>query len=501
MLRLCKSFLMVTCVFSLLFLALSPYTADAAKVEKKAKTAKTAKTEKVVPGSMAEKVTKANAAFDVNKMSDMSDFYPPNYVIPTGDTIKIAVVAPFSGPGALNGELTFAIFQWAAHDINKRGGIVVDGKRKLVQLIKADHMSKPDQCKKICERMVLQEKVHVLFGTSGSNMMKIMMETANKYKVIVHNFAALSADLMDASSFNRYTFMTTYETWSIGRGLAYYYGQIRKKEKKFYVICQDYSFGHAMADGFKQGLKDYYPEAEVVGEDYHKLFLTDFAPYLTKIRAAGAEVVYTGDWIPDLGTLLKQARQNGIKIPFADRVMDDATALSELGVEGSKGLVNLTQFEYTNPAFTTPEQIKFHKAWHNQWSKWKTAPYNAKIMAYAEGQIGANLVQMYWLMSVFERAKSTDPEKIIKVWENDSYKSWSGKILKMRPCDHKVIQDLAVTEYVPPEEQKISMNIPPYYWFKECSYTGYMHLIPAAKVLPWMDQKLDRCKGKSEWGE
>ena len=34
----------------------------------------------------------------------------------------------------------------------------MDGKKKLIEVIKADHMSKPDQTKKICERMVLQEK-------------------------------------------------------------------------------------------------------------------------------------------------------------------------------------------------------------------------------------------------------------------------------------------------------------------------------------------------------
>jgi ABC-type branched-subunit amino acid transport system substrate-binding protein len=451
-----------------------------------------------------EKAVKAktvNAFFDVNKMSDMSDYNPAKPVIPTGDTIKIAVVMPFSGPAALNGQLAFGWAQWVAHDINKRGGIWVDGKKKLVQLIKADHQSKPDVCKRVCERMALQEKVHVIFGTAGSNLMKVMMEVGAKHKIIVHNFAALSDDLMDATSFNRYTFMTTYDTWSIGRGLAYYFGQIRKKEKKFYLLSQDYSFGHAMSEAFRQGLKDYYPEAEIVGDDYHKLFLTDFAPYLEKIKGSGAEAIFTSDWIPDLGNLLKQARQAGLNIPVADRVLDDATPLSELGVEGSKGLINLTQYEFDSPILKTPEQVKFHKAWNNQWKKWNTSPYNAKLMAYAEGQNGAYLMQLYWLMSVIERAKSTDPEKIIKVWENDSYRILSGKVWRMRPCDHKLIQDLAVTEYVPPEEQKISMNIPPYRWFDECSYTGNLHIVPAEKVLPWMDPKLDRCKGKDGWGE
>ena len=56
---------------------------------------------------------------------------------------------------------------FAAYDINKRGGILVDGKKKKIALFKADTMSKPDQAKKICERMVLQEKVHVLLGHLG----------------------------------------------------------------------------------------------------------------------------------------------------------------------------------------------------------------------------------------------------------------------------------------------------------------------------------------------
>jgi ABC-type branched-subunit amino acid transport system substrate-binding protein len=254
----------------------------AAKVDKKTKAAKTD----------VAKVEVANAAFDGEEMSDMSDFDPNNPVTPTGDTIKIAIVMPFSGPAALNGEMTFLYAQWVAHDINKRGGIWVDGKKKLIQVIKADHMSKPDQAKKICERMILQEKVHVLFGTAGSNLMKVMMEVGNQHKTIVHNFAALSDDLMDATQFSRYTFMTTYETSSLGRGIAYYFGQIRKKEKKFYILCQDYSYGHGMAEGFKQGLKDYYPEAQIVGEDYHKCWWR-----LKGAKSGGAVPLFFGDWI------------------------------------------------------------------------------------------------------------------------------------------------------------------------------------------------------------
>lgn len=115
---------------------------------------------------------------------------------------------------------------------------------------------------------------------------------------------------------------------------------------------------------------------------------------------------------------------------------------------------------------------------------------------------GASLAMgTYWLLSVMERAKSTDPEKIIKLWEGDSYRYVNGKVVKMRACDHKAIMDLGVSDYVPPEQQKLSMTIAPYYWYKGCSFTGPTYKIPATKVLPWMDPTLDRCKDKNGWGE
>jgi branched-chain amino acid transport system substrate-binding protein len=469
-----KRFFLFLCVFSLFYLTIcSPSMAAPAKV---------------------------NAAFDVNKMSDMSDFDPGNPVIPTGDTIKIALVASFSGPAAINSLVYSAPIFWAVHDINKRGGIMVDGKKKLVEIIRADHMSKADQCKKVCERMVLQEKVHALWGTDGSNMQKIINEVANKYKIISVDAAALYDDLMSAENFGRYTFMVTPGTEQIGRSMAYFFGQIRKKEKKFYILCQDYSFGHGMAEGFKKGLKDFYPEAQIVGEDYHKLFQTDYAPYLTKIKASGAEVVWTGDWVPDAGNLLKQARQLGIMIPFANLFMDEPNFLHEIGVEGTKGLLHVDVYNMPYGLAGYAPMVKFYSAWQQQCKKWK-APFNTPLFKHGTGSEGLYGASIYWLLSVMERAKSTDPEKIIKVWEGDSYRFPNGKVVKMRPCDHKMVGPVSVSEYVVPEKQKVSMIIPPYYWFTGQSSDGPGWLIPGDKVSPWMDPNLDRCKGKSASGE
>jgi branched-chain amino acid transport system substrate-binding protein len=495
-----KGILLLVCVLSFMFLAVcSPSVSTAVEAGKKTKTAKTTKTASVDPINLWQ--AKPNAAYDASKMGDWADFDPSTVVSPTGDTIRIAVVASFSGPSALNGALYWLNTQWVAWDINRRGGIYVDGKKKLIEIIKADHMGKADQCKKICERMILQEKVNALWGTDASSMMRIINEVANKYKVIAVNAMCLADSLMDGTNFSRYAFQATYSTEQVGRAFAYYYSQ-RKKEKKFYILCQDYSFGHEIAEGFKKGLKEYYPEGEVVGEDYHKLFLTDFAPYIEKIKAAGAEAIFTGNWDPDAGNVLKQSRQMNVMLPYANIYMDSPTNAHEVGVEGTKGLTTLGTFLIANPQFKTPGYIKMAKAWNTQWNnKWKTAPYNSRGFEHYTGNYGAWTGSLYWFLSVMERAKTTDPEKIIQLWENDTYQLVNGKVWRMRACDHKLIEDLSITEFVPWEEQKVAVNVPPYYWFKGCSFYGPVTMIPAAKVLPWMDQKLDRCTGKNGWGE
>jgi len=481
-------------LMAFLLLTFSAYPAVAAKADKKAKAVKT--------DPMDQWQAKPNAGFDVDKMSDMSDYDPGTSVVPEGDTIKLAVLVSYSGPASIQGLWYYTLVQWVAHDINKRGGIWVDGKKKLIQVIKADHLGKPDTCKKVCERMALQEKVHAFIGSDGSHYVKIMNETASKYKIISLNLGSMVDELQNADNFSRYAFHSYYSVEQCGRALAYYFGQISKKEKKFYIVNQDYSYGRALADAFKKGLREYHPAGQIVGEDYHKLFLTDFAPYLTKVKASGADIILSGDFLPDGANLAKQAHEMKIKIPFANIFMSDVNMLRNIGVEGTKGFVRVDSFDMPDPFKSSPSYAKYYQIWQKVAAKWK-APYDAESVRNV-GSVGNGvsvMMQTYWLLSVMERAKSTDPEKIIPLWEGDTYRYVNGKVVKMRVCDHKGIMDLGVSLYVPPEEQKISMTIPPYYWFKGCSYIGPTYKVPAAKILPMMDQKLDRCSGKNNWGE
>ena len=410
-------------------------------------------------------------------MERMADFDPNNPVVPKGDTIKIGHLDPFSGPAAINGELYHIALHWVAHDLNKQGGILVDGKRKKIEIIKGDTMSKPVTAKKAAERLILRDKVDFLWGTTGSHISLVVQQVAAKYRKIYHSSLSISDTLMDGENFNRYTFHTPWTTSQAAKSLAYFYS--KRPEKKFYILCQDYSFGHALAERFKADLKELRPDAEIVGEDYHPLFTKDFAPYLEKIKASGAEVVFTGDWMPDSMNLLKQSRDSGMNLPFANMYIDDPITLGVVGIEGSSGLVNANQYMIMDK---DPRMKEFNDVWHHLYeTKWEE-PYNKPLYVWPLGPLASAINTTYWMVDVIERAGTTDTEKIIQTWEGDKYDSFAGP-LEMRACDHITIRDTYVCEFSHPNK-----------WYDNFAYIENVMTVPASIVAPPVPEGLERCK-------
>ena len=82
--------------------------------------------------------------------------------------------------------------------------------------------------------------------------------------------------------------------------------------KKVYLINQDYSFGQSVRAQARAMLKEKRPDIEIVGDELHPLLkVTDFSPYIAKIKASGADTVITGNWGQDFALLLKAAADAG----------------------------------------------------------------------------------------------------------------------------------------------------------------------------------------------
>ncbi|HEX4892748.1 MAG TPA: ABC transporter substrate-binding protein [Hyphomicrobiaceae bacterium] len=99
---------------------------------------------------------------------------------------------------------------------------------------------------------------------------------------------------------------------------------------KVYVIGQNYSWGHDV-----QKLTNEYASKygySIVGDVIHDVNkITDFAPYVAKIKEAAPDTVVTGNWSNDLLLLMKAAGDSGLKARFAAYWLDQPGNIANAG--------------------------------------------------------------------------------------------------------------------------------------------------------------------------
>ena len=110
----------------------------------------------------------------------------------------------------------------------------------------------------------------------------------------------------------------------------------QKDIKKVYLLNQNYSHGQQVARFGKEYLARKRPDIQIVGEDLHPLAqVRDFAPYIAKIKASGADTVITGNWGSDLSLLVKAANEGGYTGKFLTYYTGVTGTPSALGTGGA----------------------------------------------------------------------------------------------------------------------------------------------------------------------
>ena len=197
--------------------------------------------------------------------------------------------------------------------------------------------------------------------------------------------------------------------------------------KKVYILGQNYSHGVQVAKYAKETLARKRPDIQIVGEDLHPLAqVRDFAPYIAKIKAAGADTVITGNWGSDLSLLVKAANENGYTGKFFTYyagVTGTPTAL------GNNGAGRVYQIAYS------------HYNMGGQMDKWMNefkAKYNDDFYT------GSTIRIFETVGAAMAKAKSTDPVKVAAALEGIEVKSFNGEV-QMRKVDHQLQQPLYMT--------------------------------------------------------
>src|ERR1700690_1751884 len=102
------------------------------------------------------------------------------------DTLRIAVINPFSGPLALYGDEVARGYQLAIDEANAKGGVV----GRKIELLRGDATSPPQGIAAV-EKMAGQDKVEVFVGTYISAVSNAASDAALRYSKIYWDTNAL----------------------------------------------------------------------------------------------------------------------------------------------------------------------------------------------------------------------------------------------------------------------------------------------------------------------
>ena len=252
------------------------------------------------------------------------------------ENVKIAFIDPLSGPFAPVGQGILYSWQMIADQANKEKWSAGN----TFEVVGFDNKASPQESLSQLKSAIDQGYRYVAQG-NGSAAAAALLDAINKHnernpgkEVVYINYAAVDPDLtnskcsfwqfrIDANSDMKMEAMTTF--------------MAKKPEiKKVYIIGQNYSFGHQVTRAAKDYLKRKRPDVQIVGDDLHPIGqVKDFAPYIAKIKASGADTVVTGNWGADLALLIKAAKDADLKADFYTYYASTTGVPTAMGAAGA----------------------------------------------------------------------------------------------------------------------------------------------------------------------
>ena len=174
------------------------------------------------------------------------------------------------------------------------------------------------------------------------------------------------------------------------------------------------------------------PDIKIVGDELTPLLkVTDFSPYIAKIKASGADSVVTGNWGQDFALLLKAAADAGLKVNWYT-----------FYAGGAGGPTAIKQANLNHQVFQITEGIPN--------SGYQPAMAYEKAFRAKEGMSvwyprAVNEMRMF--KAAAEKANSLDPVKVAKALEGMKFNVLDGGTGFMRKSDHQFFQPLYISSF------------------------------------------------------
>lgn len=228
----------------------------------------------------------------------------PPVVEPTGEPILIGAVYPMTGRSGRYGVDSVAAATMAVEEINAAGGVL----GRPLKVIFTDSRN-PTYTVGVAKRYITENKVHFLFGEISSATMLAVSEVSYEYGVIYMSTDAASTKT-NIEAFQPYYFRSSNNVYQSAAACALYMKD--KPWRKYAYIGPDYEYGHREWEDFWGLFTMFYPDAELTGEFWPKLYEPDYTPYITGIIAQEPEVLVCGFWGGDTVAFIEQSSPYGL---------------------------------------------------------------------------------------------------------------------------------------------------------------------------------------------
>jgi branched-chain amino acid transport system substrate-binding protein len=347
------------------------------------------------------------------------------------EKIKLGHLTPLTGFLGALGAYAVLGMRMAEEEINKSGGIM----GRQLEVMSEDSVNPATAATK-AQRMLEQDGALVLLGECNSASALTIMQVAERNKKLFIQTGARS-DALRGKNCNRFTFHTdipnTVMVNAVGKALV---RDNMVKDKKFFTLTADYIFGHDLLAAAKRFFGA--NQGNLIGDELIATDVTDFSPYLLKIRQAKPDVVCSNLAGNQVTTLIKQYAEFGLPYPIVGFNLNTADAWA--AGEGNLAGIWPTVWYHT---LDLPASKTFVENFTKKNGK---PPDNHAWIEY---------VAFKMMAQAMNETKSTDTNTLIAYFEKETqFDILKARKAYFRNWDHQLVQEAYTFSPKPKGEAK-----------------------------------------------
>jgi len=242
--------------------------------------------------------------------------------------IKIGIAGPMTGPVAQYGDMQFSGARMAIEQINANGGVMGED----LVAVEVDDVCDPKQAVTVANRLV-NEGVQYVIGHLCSSSTQPASDIYEDEGILMITPASTSPEITERG----------YELVFRTIGLDSMQGPVAgnyiasQKPERVAVVHDKQQYGEGIATAVRDTLKD--AGIEVAMFEGITAGDKDFSSLVTKIKQADVDFVYYGGYHPELGLILRQARQTDVTAKFMGPEGVGNKDINTIAGEAAEGLL------------------------------------------------------------------------------------------------------------------------------------------------------------------